>query len=56
MPIIFLKKLATSGEVREVLLLVHDENIIIALKEYFLLNDLKTVKNLNFSYWMGNSL
>lgn len=56
MPIIFLKKLVTSGEVREVLLLVHDENIIIALKEYFLLNDLKTGKNLDFSCWSRTSL
>ena len=46
--------MVTFREVRETLLLAHDENII-TTEEYFLLNDLNTSKNLDFPYWQHDS-
>ena len=46
--------MAAFQKAREALSLAHYEKIITA-KEYFLLNDLNTSKNLHFQHWQHDS-
>ena len=46
--------MAAFQKAREALSLAHYEKIITA-KEYFLLNDLNTSKNLHFQHWQRDS-